>query len=708
LFILAAVHHETEQTMKIAKILVFTLASALVTFSASAQSELYDEAMKAYDSQLYNEAIVQMKKAYAKEKDKSKKAEIIFKTAECYRFTNDSKQAETWYRKALQVKYPEPKIQLYFADAMKANGKFDEAIAEYEKYAEQAPSDPRGKAGAEACAQAQKWVESPSRYVVENEVQLNGKFMDFAATYASDGFKEVLFTSSRENGAGKDLDGWTGQGFTDLYSATIDNKGKWSKPKALAATINSIYNEGAAVLTSDFTEMYFTRCSVEKKEKMGCDIYVSKKSGDSYGEASIVPFFKPDGWTPSAKASDSKEKKDDKAKAGDAAAAPSAADSTVYKTGHPAISKDGKVLVFVSDAPGGKGQRDLWMSKFDEEKKRWGKPTNLSALNTPGNEMYPFIHADGTIYFASDGHVGMGGLDIFMAEKQGDFWGNVTNMRSPINSAGDDFAIVFEKEEEKGYFTSNREGGKGSDDIYRFLLPALKFTLSGTVRDFKTKKPIADATVSIVGTDGASFEAKTDKNGFYKVDLAPATSYVVTAGKKDDYLNKTGKTTTVGFEEDKDLVHDFELDPIDKVIDLPNIFYDLAKWELRPESKVALDGLIETLNNNPTIVIELGSHTDIRSSDSYNLALSQKRAQSVVDYLIENGIEAERLVAKGYGETVPKVVDKDFLFFKKGDVITEAFINKLATEEDKETAHQQNRRTEFKVLRTDFVPKAGN
>ncbi|MCF8258166.1 MAG: OmpA family protein, partial [Flavobacteriales bacterium] len=372
---------------------------------------------------------------------------------------------------------------------------------------------------------------------------------------------------------------------------------------------------------------------------------------------------------------------------------------------HPALSADGNTLVFTSDVAGGKGGRDLWSSKFDAEKKRWAAPVNLASVNTPGNEMYAFIHNDGTLYFASDGHMGMGGLDLFMADAQGESWVNVTNLRAPINSAGDDFAIIFEKEQEKGFFSSNRGEGKGSDDIYSFMLPALKFTLSGTVIDFKTRKPIKDAVVSIVGTDGSSFETATDAQGKYALTLAPATSYVITAGKKDYYLNKTGKTTTVGFEEDKDLVADFELDPINRVIDLPNIFYDLAKWDLRPESKVSLDGLIETLNDNPTIVIELGSHTDTRGSDSDNLSLSQKRAQSVVDYLIENGVEAERLVAKGYGETTPKVLDKQEGLFAVGSVINDAFINKQSTNELKEEAHQLNRRTEFKVLRSDFVPR---
>ena len=663
--------------MRITKFLIVAIIAGLFSTNAIAQKDHLAVADQAFEGQEYYKAITLLKKAYSKEKDKANKAEIIFKTAECYRFVNDSKQAETWYRKALKIKYPENNVQLYYANALKANGKFEDAIVEYEKYSELVPDDPRGKNGAEACALAQKWVDNPSRYVVENAVQLNGKQMDFSPSYASKNHKELYFTSSRDNASGNEVDGWTGQGFTDIFSATIDNKGKWSKPKPLPATINSIYNEGAAVMNNDFNQMIFTRCGVKKKVKMGCELYSTNKNGDTWTEAEVLPFFVKD--------------------EGD--------DSTQVTVGHPALSADGKVLVFASDAEGGKGGRDLWKSTFDEEKKRWEKPVALASINTPGDEMYPFIHADGTLYFASNGHIGMGGLDIFMAEAQGEDWGQVTNMRSPINSSGDDFAIIFEKEQEKGFFTSNREDGKGSDDIYSFLLPALKFTLCGTVTDYKTKAAIGDATVSIVGTDGSSLETTTDSKGKYCFYLAPATSYVITAGKKDFYLNKTGKTTTVGFEEDKDLISDFELDPINRVIDLPNIFYDLGKWDLRPESKVALDGLVETLNDNPTIVVELGSHTDTRASDSYNLSLSQKRAQSVVDYLIENDVVGERLVAKGYGETTPKVLDAAVGELPAGSVINDAFIAKLAGEELKEEAHQLNRRTEFKVLRNDYVPK---
>jgi peptidoglycan-associated lipoprotein len=663
--------------MRITKFLVVAIIAGLFSINASAQTDHLAIANKSFEAQEYYKAITLLKKAYSKEKEKANKAEIIFKTAECYRFVNDSKQAETWYRKALKIKYPENNVQLYYANALKANGKFEDAIVEYEKYSELVPDDPRGKNGAEACALAQKWVDNPSRYVVENAVQLNGKQMDFAPSYASKNHKELYFTSSRGNAAGNEVDGWTGQGFTDVFKATIDNKGKWSKPKPLPATINSIYNEGAAVMNNDFNQMIFTRCSLKKKVKMGCELYSTNKNGDSWTEPEALPFFVKD--------------EDD--------------DSTQVTVGHPALSADGTVLVFAADAEGGKGGKDLWKSNFDDEKKRWSKPVALASVNTPGDEMYPFIHADGTLYFASSGHIGMGGVDIFMAEAQGEDWGNVTNMRSPINSSGDDFAIIFEKEQEKGYFTSNREDGKGSDDIYSFLLPALKFTLCGTVSDFKTKAPIGDAKVSIVGTDGSSLETTTDSKGKYCFDLAPATSYVITAGKRDLYLNKTGKTTTVGFEEDKDLTHDFELDPINRVIDLPNIFYDLGKWDLRPESKVAMDGLVETLNDNPTIVVEMGAHTDTRASDSYNLSLSQKRAQSVVDYLIESDVAAERLVAKGYGETTPKVLDVAVGELAAGSVINDAFIAKLSGEDLKEEAHQLNRRTEFKVLRNDYVPK---
>lgn len=659
---------------------LFTLITLAltVTLTSNAQKDLTKEAFDVFDAQEYTNAIAALKKAYGKEKDKAKKAEIIFKVAECYRLTNNWKQGEVWYRKAIKVKYTDPIAYLRLAESLKVMEKYQDAAVEFENYKQKNPSDPRGANGVESCTLAQKWKDNPTRYQVENVAQINGKNNDFSPAFSKKNYKELYFTSSRDDASGKQVDGWTGASFTDIFSAKVDKKGKWSTPQALAAPINSVFNEGAMTINTTASVIYFTRCGVEKKKAMGCELYKSSVNGQSYSDPELIPMGVPD--------------------------------SIVVTSGHPSLSADESKLYFASDMPGGKGGKDIWVLNWDKDKKRWSAPQNVGdGVNTPGDEMFPFIHADGSLYFSSNGHIGMGGLDIFKSTLQGDKYGNITNLRYPINSAGDDFGIIFEDKLEKGYFTSNRDGGKGGDDIYSFILPSLQFSLSGTVKDYKTKQPIANALVTIVGTDGSSLEATTDAKGFYKVDLAPATSYVLTAGKKGDYLNKTGKTTTVGFDTDKALVHDFELDPINKTIDLPNIYYDLAQWTLRPESKVALDGLIETLNNNPTIVIELGSHTDTRGSDEANLTLSQKRAQSVVDYLIENGIDADRLVAKGYGESVPRRIEIASSFFKVGDVIDDNFIGKFKKEDPKfEEAHQMNRRTEFKVLRDNFVPKQKN
>ena len=646
-----------------------------ISMGSYAQKDLTKEAFEIFDAQEYTNAIAALKKAYGKEKDKAKKAEIIFKVAESYRNTNNWKQAEVWYRKAIKVKYPDPIAYYQLGQSLKVMEKYQDAAVEFETYKSKNPSDPRGANGVESCTLAQKWKDNPTRYQVENVAQINGKNNDFCPAFSRKNYKEVYFTSSRDDASGKNVDGWTGSSFTDIFVAKVDKKGKWSTPSALPAPVNSVFNEGASSLTPKGSAIYFTRCGVEKKKAMGCELYKSDVNGQSFSDPVPIPLGNPD--------------------------------SVLVTSGHPSVNSDETKLFFASDLAGGQGGKDIWVMTWDKEKKRWGTPVNLGpTINTPGDEMYPFIHADGTLYFSSNGHIGMGGLDIFKATPSGDKFANVTNMRYPLNSAGDDFAIVFEEKMEKGYFTSNRDGGKGGDDIYSFILPSLVFSLSGTVRDSKNKQVVAEATVTLVGTDGTSLETKTDSKGFYKFDLAPAASYVITAGKIGKYLNKTGKTTTVGLETDKALTYDFELDPTDIIIQLPNIYYDLASWTLRPESKVSLDGLIETLNNNPTVVIELGSHTDTRGTDEANLTLSQKRAQSVVDYLIENGIDAERLVAKGYGESVARVIDQASSFFKKGDRITDDFISKLKTDPEKEEAHQMNRRTEFRVLRSDFVPKA--
>jgi peptidoglycan-associated lipoprotein len=295
------------------------------------------------------------------------------------------------------------------------------------------------------------------------------------------------------------------------------------------------------------------------------------------------------------------------------------------------------------------------------------------------------------LYFASDGHIGMGGLDIFRAVPQtGGSW-LVQNMRPPINSNADDFGITFEREAERGLFSSARKG-RGADDLFSFELPPLVFSITGLVKDEKTGQPVP---------------AETGNAGDFKFSLRPEVDYIFLASAKG-YLNGKEKETTRGQDKSREFMATIVLTPIDRPIELPNIFYDFGKWDLRPESMVSLDKLVETLNDNPNITIELMSHTDSRDTEEYNLDLSQKRAQSVVDYLIAKGIERERLTARGYGEASPKVVDalivQESPFLRAGATLTEQYINALQSDEQKEIAHQINRRTEFRVLRTDYVP----
>jgi peptidoglycan-associated lipoprotein len=355
--------------------------------------------------------------------------------------------------------------------------------------------------------------------------------------------------------------------------------------------------------------------------------------------------------------------------------------------------------------PGGIGENDIWV--VTKEEGNWGTPKNLGEeINTPGNEVFPYVHPDGTLYFSSDGRVGLGGLDIFRARK--DELGSwiVENMKAPINSVEDDFGIVFEAEAERGFFSSSRKG-RGNDEIFSFVLPPLEFAANGVVRDDQTNNLLSGAKVTAVGSDGITIESTTKEDGAFRFMLKPSTDYVFIAGK-EGYLRGKARESTKGLDQSQEFDVTIYLSSTEQVIELPNIFYDFAKWDLRPESMVSLDNLVETLNDNPNITIELMSHTDTRGAPADNLELSQKRAQSVVDYLISKGIAADRLQAKGYGESQPKVVDEkileDYDFLEIGDVLTESFINQLPTDLQ-EQAHQINRRTEFRVLSTDYIPK---
>jgi peptidoglycan-associated lipoprotein len=654
--------------MKIDK-LVFGLSLMLFLFggAVNAQKSFSKDAEKAYSEEKFFDAIELYKKAYSKEKNKAEKARIIFQIAECYRKTLDPKLAESWYKKAIKAKYPDPLATLYLAEALKIQGRYPEAIVEFNNFKSMEPGDKRGDEGVKSCEMAQKWMDEPNRYVVNPETQLNSKQYDFSPTYADKKYNTIIFSSTREGASGKGTDGILGENFSSLFESKRDKNGKWSTPVPLGGEVNTPANEGASSVDNKGKVMYFTRCGVEKNKEIPCKILKAVKKGNSWSDIEVLNL---------------------------------GPDTVTF--GHPAISADETMLFFAAEMEGGYGGKDIWVSIYDKKTKVWNSPVNLGpTINSEKNEMFPFLHDDGTLYFSSDGHLGMGGLDIFRAEKTGEAtWSNVTNMKYPINSAADDYGIIFEGTKERGYFTSNREGSMGGDDIFSFVLPPLLFVLNGTITDVETKQPLAKAKIKIVGSDGSSAEVETDASGQYMFAdkgseryLKPNTSYSLTVSAKD-YLNAKGKETTVGLTESTNFVKDFALQTTKKPeIKFPEVQYDLGKFTLREESKDSLNFLYQTLIDNPTLVIELSAHTDSRGGDAANMVLSQNRAQSCVDYLVEKGIPADRMVAKGYGKSRLLILDSD--------------IAKLKSVEEKEAAHQKNRRTVFSVIRTDYVPAGG-
>jgi peptidoglycan-associated lipoprotein len=654
--------------------LIILLAGFMIQISpevmAQRKKDKTAKAREAYAAGEYYVAIDLFKDAYNKVADRDVKNELTFLIAECYRITNQPTKAELRYKQAIQREYPNPIIYLRYADALRMDEEYEDAMEQYRRYKELVPDDPRGQEGITSCELSLDWMENPTNYIVENMKYFNSRQSDFSPYFASEDYKVVYLTSSREEATGNDVHGGTGENFSDIFQSQMDRKGKWSVPVALGEGVNTEFEDGTPVLSEDYSTLYFTRCKVNKNTNFGCQIYVSKKSGDEWSDANPLPI---------------------------------ADDSIVIA--HPAVSPDENTIYFVSDMPGGVGGKDLWETTRTAEGE-WSEPENMEDLNTVDDEMFPYLHPDGSLYFSSNGRIGMGGLDIYKANRVDGEW-IVENMKYPINSNADDFGIVFEKDMERGFFSSTRKG-RGNDEIYMFTLPPLKFNVIGEVRDDKTDEPLVNATVKSIGSDGITVETTTGEDGSFRFMLKPSTDYVFVASRIG-YLNGKERETTKGQDKSTDFRTTIYLSNIRETIELSNsnVFYDFGKWDLRPEAMVSLDKLIETLNDNPTITIELMAHTDNRDSEEYNLDLSQKRAQSVVDYLIERGIDPVRLTAKGYGESVPKTVNarisESYAFLKEGDVLDEAFIDALPATQQEE-AHQLNRRTEFRVLRTDYEP----
>lgn len=673
---------------KFTKVILSAIAILTFAFSGKAQKNYLKDGDAAFAGQQWFNAIELYKQAYPKIKKADIKARTLFRTAECYFAINDLKGAEAYYQKAIKAKYPDPIAILKLADVLKTEGKYAEAIVEYNNYKKEVPDDKRGENGAKSCELAQQWKDAKntpeSRYKVENMALINSKESDFSPAYADKKYNTLYFTSTRDGGTGKEKDIVTGTNHSDVYETKLGKDGKWSTPTVLNTAAMSKMNEGSVAVSKKGDVMFMTRCPEAKKQQLKCQLYVCKKQGPSWGEPELLPFN---------------------------------IDSVPLR--HPALSADGKTLYFDAKFEGGYGGTDIWMSTYDAKAKTWGQPVNLGpTINTAGNEGFPYITEDDkSLYFSSNYHLGMGGLDMFKADKDanGKFTKAPENLKYPMNSPYDDFGIIFEGKKARGYFSSNREGGKGSDDIWSFMLPPLNFNLSGTVVSSEGNEPVQNAIVHLKGSNGDMFEAKTGADGKYSFKLKENTSYEVTVATDKNTVSQTfklgflankdmGKLTTVGEYESKDFIKDFALTPVKAEIRFPAVLYALGKWDLMVDpdgtnpsnethkpinSKDSLNFLYQTLIDNPTITIELSAHTDSRGSTKSNDELSQKRAQSCYDYLVnEKKIAADRIKPVGYGEH--KLLIKD-------DVIAKA-----KTKEEKEALHQKNRRTVFKILSWEY------
>ena len=641
----------------------------------------------AFGRKQYTEAADRYRKAYRKlRRNKEERNRVTFQLGECYRLIGLTKRAEPYYKRLLKTEYPNthPELYLYLAETYKMNEKFREAAEMYEIYIQRVPDDPRGPSGLETVQLIQEWMENPSKYQLTLLKKVNStKDSDFAACWISNNYNEIIFTSTRDAATGKERDGITGQEFADFFISRQDRLGDWSTP-VLAdenENINTNASEGTPFMNARYTKLYFTRCQNGAHRKNGCQIMVASKSGGAFSEARPVEISGVD---------------------------------TLDIVGHPTLSSDELILYFAAERKGGFGGNDIWVAMRDNANEPFKHPFNLGErINTPGNEVFPFLRYDTVLYFASDGHGGMGGLDIFVSsmDTAGE-WGEPRNLKYPINSTGDDFAIMFHPTEERGFISSNRGNSRGIDNIYYFEEPPVLFTFSGTVKDAKTRQYVSNAMVRLVGSDGSNLSTRTNERGYFNFSnsqINKNTTYDITIDK-ENYFTLSVQETTIGLEFSKDIEKDYEIEPIpQEPIMLPDILYDLGKWDLKPQFEDSLQGLIETLQVNPTITIELASHTDSRDTDEHNDILSQKRAQSVVDYLIIRGIDPLRLTAKGYGERVPRTIQKDIVIrgytFKAGTRLTEEFINSLPNNELREAAHQMNRRTEFRILSKDFVPR---
>lgn len=648
---------------------IFPTLLCLLLTGCGAES-IVRKAEQSYALGEYNEAAALYKKAYAKTdpKEKATRGERAFMTAECYRRINMDAKALASYNNAIRYHYPDSIVYKHLADLLLQKGDYKAATKNYTTYLAYRPTDTTAINGLKACTTAPQWRKSPTRFVVKKDALFNSRRSEYSPMYGSDKHDQLYFTSTRDKALGDDKSLITGLKAPDIFVATKDEKGKWQKPEAIEGELNSEYEEGACAFTPDFKTMYLTRCTMDSESPRPAQIYKSTRSDAAWSAPKLCDIMK----------------------------------DSITSCAHPAVSPDGKWLYFVSDMSGGLGGLDIWRASIEGDDFGWIE--NLgSPINTQGDEMFPTFRPNGELYFSSDGHHGMGGLDIYCATLSNEGSWSITNLMAPVNSPGDDFGMTFEGERMSGYFSSNRGDARGWDHIYSFYLPETVHTLTGWVYE-KDGYELTEGTVYLIGNDGTNEKLSVKTDGSFTKRITPGASYVL-LGSCKGYLNHMQELVADSTVEDREYTLQFPLASITRPVLIDNIFYEFDSATLTDSSIVALDILVRLLADNPNVVIELGAHCDYKGRDEYNERLSQRRAEAVVAHLIAKGIDTDRLVPKGYGETAPKMVTKkmteQYPFMKEGDVLTESYILALP-EEQQELCNTLNRRTEFRVLRTTY------
>ena len=650
-------------------ILVWVLVWTLASCGADAYMKKGDQYLAIGE---YFDAAEQYKKAYTNTptKERTTRGQRAKKLAECYRRINFSQKAIAAYNNVIRYNQADSLTHLRLAQQLMKTGNYRQAEKAFAIAADSLPQSKIVKNGLLSAKNATQWKKDGSAYTVKREIVFASRRADYSPMLAGDDNDRLYFTSTRPSTKGDELSGITGTKTADIFFSQKDEKGKWTKPQNIDTELNSDYDEGACSFSPDGRTMYLTQCKSDPSYPRYATICTSQRNDASWGKSTELTISK----------------------------------DTLSSFAHPAVSPDGQWLYFSSDMPGGYGGLDIWKIRLGKDGVEGGVENLGNKINTEGDEMFPTFRPNGDLYFSSNGHPGMGGLDIFIAKT--DTMGNgyvIEHPGYPLNSEADDFGMTFEGLKNQGYFSSNRGDARGWDHIFSFYNPEIVQTVTGWVYE-KDGYELPAALVYMVGNDGTNLKLNVKGDGSFTQQIKPNVDYVF-LGTCKGYLNHQQQLRVEPASESCDTVLQFPLASIMAPVLIDNIFYDFDRATLRPESKTSLDELVKLLNENPNITIELSAHCDYKGSAAYNKQLSQRRAESVVNYLIEKGIARERLTPVGYGKEKPKTIKKKvaerYEFLKADDVLSEEFIRQLKPEEQ-EICNQLNRRTEFRVLRTTY------